>query len=226
MKAVKFLLPLALMVAGAGNAAAQTTHQIDLVGTVFTPADIVIDQGDTVVWNWVSGFHNVVSNEDMWSSGAPLTGPHTFTITFDAAFMAANPANGNVYGFHCEVHEALGMFGSVTVNTASPVLTITNFNAGQTASLDVAGAAPGAIVGYAYSLSGAGPTSFTVPGCGALSLSLSNPVTVLGTTNADAAGNAAIPANLPAGISGMRVWVQAVDVTSCAQSNGATMIVG
>ena len=60
----------------------------------------------------------------------------------------------------------------------------------------------------------------------ALSLSLSNPVTVLGTTNADAAGNAAIPANLPAGISGMRVWVQAVDVTSCAQSNGATMIVG
>ena len=225
MKALRFLLPLAL-IAGASNAAAQTTHQIDLVGTVFSPADIVIDEGDTVVWNWVSGFHNVVSNEDMWSSGAPTGGPHTFSITFDAAFMAANPANGNLYGFHCEVHEALGMFGSVMVTTSNPVLTISNFNAGQTASLDVAGAAPGAIVGYAYSISGVGPTSFAVPGCGAMTLSLSNPVTVLGTTTADAAGNAVISANLPAGISGMRVWVQAVDVTSCALTNGATMIVG
>lgn len=226
MRTAKFLLPLALLVAGASHAAAQTTHQIDLVGTVFSPADISIDEGDTVVWNWVSGFHNVVSNEDMWTSGSPTTGPHTFSITFDAAFMAAHPANGNVYGFHCEVHEALGMFGSVTVTTSAPVLTITNFNAGQTTSLDVTGAAAGAVVGFAYSLSGVGPTNFNVPGCGAMALSLSNPVTVLGTDLADAAGNAGISANLPAGIAGTRVWVQAVDVTSCALSNGATMIVG
>ncbi|NQU49433.1 MAG: hypothetical protein HQ519_12355 [Planctomycetes bacterium] len=226
MKSIKFLLSAAVLLAGANTATAQTTHTIDLVGTDFSPADITIDEGDTVIWNWVSGLHNVVSNEDMWTSGAPTTGPFTYTITFDAAFMAANPANGNLYGFHCEVHQAFGMVGSVKVITNNPVLTISNFNAGQITTLGVSGALPNTIVGFAYSLSGVGPTNFNVPGCGAMTLSLSNPVTIVGTAVADVAGNAAVTARIPAGTVGARVWVQAVDLGACKLSNGATMIIG
>jgi plastocyanin len=226
MKAFPFLLASLLFAVGASTATAQTTHNVDLVGISFTPAHITIAEGDTVVWHWVSGLHNVESNDGFFSSGVPVTGPNTFSVTFDAAFLAASPANGNVYGYHCEVHEAFGMVGSVTVDTANPVLTISNFLAGQTTSFTVTNATPGAPVGFAYSLTGAGPTTLPAGPCGPVTASLSAPITILPQVNADGTGTAVLPAAIPAGSAGVTVWVQALDLGSCSLSNGAMMIIG
>lgn len=76
--------------------------------------DLTIDVGDTVRWEWVSGFHNVVSGftDDpnpgvLFSSGAPTSDPAT---VFEYTFL-----DPGVYGYHCEIHEDLGMVSFVTV---------------------------------------------------------------------------------------------------------------
>ena len=226
MKSISFFLSAVTLCFGATAATAQTTHTVDLAGIGITPANLVIDQGDTVLWNWVSGLHNVVSDDGLFISGSPVSGPNTFSITFDAAFMAAAPANGNVYGYHCQVHVGNGMVGSVTVNTNMPVLTITNFVAGQGAAMTVTNATAGAPVGFAYSLSGAGPITLNAGPCGPVTASLSAPITLLPQVNANGAGTAVLPANSPAGTAGVTVWVQALDLGSCQLSNGATMTIG
>ena len=187
---------------------AQQTHQVDLAGTRFTPDVLVIDEGGTVLWNWVSGRHNVASDDGLWRLGDLANAPSTFSITFDATFLAANPANGNVYGYHCEVHRSLGMTGSIRVNTGKPVLTITRFDAGQTAEFDEAGVAQGNVVGFAYSLTEPGPSTISIPGCGLSIVTLSQRITVLGTEIADARGHATRSAQIPAGVTGFSVWVQ------------------
>lgn len=223
VRILPILLTAALL---APTAAAQTTHQVDLGGTTFTPDTLTIAEGDTVLFNWVSGRHNVASDDGFFRSGDPVNAPATYSLTFDAAFLAAHPANGNLYGYHCEVHRSFGMTGSIQVDTGDPVLTITNFVAGQTALLEVSGLTQGDLVGFAYSLTGAGPSAVSLPGCGSVTASLSQPVTVLGTATGDASGVASISANLPAGTSGLPVWVQAASISGCQLTNGATMIIG
>ena len=221
-----FALLLAFLLLLSARASAQTTHQVDLAGVSFSPASLTIAEGDTVVWNWVSGFHNVASDDGFFRSGAPTGAPNTFSITFDASFLAAMPANGNVYGYHCEPHQALGMTGAVTVTTGRPVLTITGFNAGATAAMTVTGATGGGTVGYAYSLAGPGPSTVNAGPCGPVLASLSAPFTLLPFVNADAAGVAVLNVNVPPAAAGLKVWVQAMDLAGCQLSNGATMTVG
>jgi len=90
-------------------------------GAVFIPADVTVEVGDTVHWFWAGGFHNVVSGVDSvhdgnFHSGSPTSaGGTTFDVVFDGAFLAANLMTDNYYPYYCEVHEGLGMVGSVTV---------------------------------------------------------------------------------------------------------------
>ena len=217
LTAVAFIAPAA---------SAQTTHQVDLSGLRFSPQDITIQEGDTVLWNWVSGTHDVVSFDGLFSSGAPVAPPFTYSITFDANFLASAPANGNVYDYYCAPHLAIGMVGSVTVLTANPVLTVTNLISGAAATLTVENATPQSPVAFAYSRTGAGPNLVPVGSCGLVNASLSFPIELLPQANADGNGIAALSLNVPAGITGMSVWVQAFDFGSCSLSNGATMVIG
>jgi len=121
-------LPPALGALGAfvllcGSTSAQITHDVLADGFDFIPKDITIDVGDTVRWTWGLGLHDVESGvggiaDGIFDSGAPIILPgHTFSVTFDAAFVAANPVPGDVYNYYCTIHVPMGMEGSVTVNT-------------------------------------------------------------------------------------------------------------
>jgi plastocyanin len=101
--------------------AAQTTHTVTLNGVNFSPDDLTINAGDTVIWDNVSGFHNVngeidsyPDNPEGFTSGAVTAAPwqfsHTFTIAGD-------------YGYHCDAHggPGSGMFGTITVNETPAV---------------------------------------------------------------------------------------------------------
>ena len=102
--------------------AAQTTHNVNLFSSSFSPKNITVEVGDTVRWTWVTGAHNVVSGfegtPDGIFSSLLTSAPFTFEVTFDQAFVDANPVPGNRYDYYCIVHLP-GMVGSVTVNQPS-----------------------------------------------------------------------------------------------------------
>ena len=52
---------------------------------------------------------------------APVAGAGiTFSVTFDQAFVDANPVSGGVYDYFCIVHIGFGMTGTVTINQGVP----------------------------------------------------------------------------------------------------------
>lgn len=77
--------------------------------------------------------------------------------------------------------------------------------------------APSSNVGFVYALA---TGSFTIPSgvCGGTVLGLAAPVTLGGTTSADANGEATITVNVPAQACGL-VHVQALDTTNCEPTN-------
>lgn len=105
------------------DAAGAVTHTVNVgPGFAFVPDESIINQGDTILWDWIAGLHNVESGVDgthdgNFTSGDPVKDPDaTFSLTFDGAFLAANPMPGNVYPYYCIVHWFLGMQASVIVN--------------------------------------------------------------------------------------------------------------
>lgn len=80
----------------------------------FQPQSFTISMGDTVLWRWESGGHNVSPTEGEQPSGADWPGKDestypagtTYTYTFDVA---------GDYDYHCDPHRSAGMVGSFTV---------------------------------------------------------------------------------------------------------------
>lgn len=111
---------------GASVTSAQTTHDVDNgPGFFFLPSSLTIEVGDTVRWTWIGGLHNVESGvgglaDGNFSSGGPtaVVGT-TFEVTFDAAFLAANPMPGNSYPYYCGVHVDFGQTGTIIVDQVS-----------------------------------------------------------------------------------------------------------
>lgn len=201
----------ALLAAGlllTSAASAQNNHIVEVapLGFTFEPQDLNVNVGDTVTWVWAGGgTHNVVSDDGAFQS--PLTGaPNTFSVTFDGTFLASNPVVGDLYGYHCTPHRAFGMVGSIQVLDAR-VLSVTNFSAGQSGSIDVSGANPGGTVILGYSFAGNGPFSI-----GMGTLSLSPPFNQLPPLTADGAGNATFPVNIPAGLAGTTVHLHGAEM--------------
>ncbi len=123
LRSISFGLSAAVL---ASPAAAQTTHLVELFATSFAPQNLVIEQGDTVRWDWVVGFHNVVSGETEFQSVSPdgvfdTGSPEVngmFEFTFDGAVLSNFPKTGNVYPYYCFVHLPV-MIADVTVTNLS-----------------------------------------------------------------------------------------------------------
>jgi plastocyanin len=114
----------ALLLASASSSA--NTIDVQQFSQTFSPQDIVINEGDTVVWHWNDGFHTVTEGTDGLINGneafhsALTSNVPTFSVTFSAAFLAANPRPNNRYDYFCEPHFLVGQIGSVTVCSPPP----------------------------------------------------------------------------------------------------------
>jgi plastocyanin len=112
-----------------------TTHIVTQSNFGFTPANITINVGDTVQWNWQNFSHTVTEGTDGVVNGNelftfPLDPTHpTVTFTFTPAFVAAHPMPGGLYNYFCAVHFSFGMVGTITVN--GPAATGTAYCAGD-----------------------------------------------------------------------------------------------
>ncbi len=118
----------AVMLMSAGDLCSQTVHTVTLSdGLTFSPSSLTIDVSDTVDWVWTGIMeHNVVSGvsgipDGSFSSGVSVFAPNTFSVTFDQAFLTANPMPGNAYPYYCDPHVFFGMTGTVTVQVPPAV---------------------------------------------------------------------------------------------------------
>ena len=113
------LLPLALLVLFFTTSAfSQTLHNIELTSIphTFVPSMLTIVVGDTVRWTNVSqGFHNVVADDNSFTSGPPSTSLWVYEFVFTT--VSVNP-------FYCVTHGGpggVGMSGVITVESATGV---------------------------------------------------------------------------------------------------------
>ena len=87
-----------------------TTAGVVTVGAgatnAFTPATLTIHPGESVTWNWVTGFHSVVSDSTPKAFGdSPAQASGQFIATFPSA---------GTYPYHCGIHGAM-MTGTIVV---------------------------------------------------------------------------------------------------------------
>tara|TARA_B100001758_G_C18334968_1_gene571037 strand:- start:1 stop:1302 length:1302 start_codon:yes stop_codon:yes gene_type:complete len=97
--------------ANSNTISAQTLHVINTQGMTFSPANITINAGDTVVWNNTSGYHNVNGTQNTFPNnpedfGNSLGSSWTYTHVFNTA---------GDYDYQCDPHLP-GMVGTITVN--------------------------------------------------------------------------------------------------------------
>ncbi|MFQ5446524.1 MAG: lamin tail domain-containing protein, partial [Saprospiraceae bacterium] len=90
---------------------------VTLSGISFTPQNLTITAGETVLWDNTSGFHNVngsltdyPNNPEGFFSGQPASAPWSFSHTFTIP---------GTYDYQCDVHVSSGMTGTITVLPAS-----------------------------------------------------------------------------------------------------------
>ncbi len=112
----KLLLPLLLFAFSVTEA--QTTHQVSVTSNAFTPANLIIEEGDSVVWTNNQGNHNVngstatfPSNPESFYSGTAAPAGWVYGYRF---------ATVGTYDYWCDPH-APSMAGTVTVNPTAPV---------------------------------------------------------------------------------------------------------
>jgi plastocyanin len=78
----------------------------------FAPADVTVDPGDSVTWQYAGGFgHTVTSTSANWSKDVAL-GPPNGTGTLQTSYLFDRPGK---YTYVCKTHESEGMRGTVTV---------------------------------------------------------------------------------------------------------------
>jgi plastocyanin len=113
----RWLAPLLLLSASA-NAGVVIINQF---GFVFDPPTINVNIGDTVRWVHGGGNHDVTEGTDGTIDGDEAffglldNQNPTFEVTFDQAFLNANPRPGNVYDYFCSPHFSVGMIAQLTV---------------------------------------------------------------------------------------------------------------
>lgn len=129
---------------------------VSISNNVFTPRDITINVGNTVIWENLEGTHNVngtsstfPANPSSFSSGPLASGNWTYTHTFDVP---------GEYDYRCDAHFGIGMTGTVTVLDIDPYPAV-EISALRTVNSD---GIPDSI-GKAYTIEGVvhGPNFFT-----------------------------------------------------------------
>ena len=87
-------------------------------GNTYTPADITITQGDTVLFN-ITNSHDVVEVSQATYNANGATSNGGFTLPFGGGQLTGL-APGTYY-YVCTPHAAIGMKGTITVNGAGTV---------------------------------------------------------------------------------------------------------
>jgi len=104
-----------LMVFLVQNVFPQTVYDVTVANLSFTPAQLSIKVGDTVKWTNNGGLHNVVADDNSFTSGAASLTNWVYEFVFNTA---------GIFPYYCVVHGGpggQGMSGVITVENATDV---------------------------------------------------------------------------------------------------------
>lgn len=109
MKQGNRLLFFALASPALATSALAATHIIQVGQPLnqFSPQNLTIDLGDTVIFTWVSGSHTVVADNSEWTT-FPMNAAGTHEVVL---------SSGGTVDYHCGIHGGThtGMWGSIMV---------------------------------------------------------------------------------------------------------------
>lgn len=115
-----FVLVLTLSLAQVMNA--QELINVSVTSNVFSPANLTINVGDTVLWTNMEGTHNVNGTTNTYPDN-----PESFgnMVGSDWTFMHVFTVAGN-YDYQCDPHVDFGMTGTITVETSVGIEDLTD----------------------------------------------------------------------------------------------------
>ena len=93
----------------------QTVHDVTVSNFSFNPTQLTINAGDIVRWTNAGGLHNVVADDNSFTSGAVSSSAWVFEHTFNS--VGSNP-------YYCGQHGGpggVGMSGVITVEAATDI---------------------------------------------------------------------------------------------------------
>ena len=124
MKMTRYFLLVVALMATPSLAQGSSLHLVDTIGASFVDrtggANVTtIELGETVVWNFVSGFvHTITSGSD---SGAPDAGNLFDELGFSTGdVFSYTPTDAGTIRYFCRVHEAINMKGTIVVIDPNP----------------------------------------------------------------------------------------------------------
>ena len=107
---------MGLLAAGNFTAIGQASHSVDVTNNEFTPKEITINQGDTVIWTNSEGNHNVNGLQSAYPSN-----PESFGNDVGSGWVFSHVFTlPGVYDYQCDPHVRSSMFGKVIVMELLP----------------------------------------------------------------------------------------------------------
>ena len=88
---------------------AQTKHTVTVTNFIFSPSELTVSVGDTVLWNCTQGIHSATADDGSFDSGNAKPAPWTYEFVFD---------NTGSFRYYCRLHggpNGVGMSGIITV---------------------------------------------------------------------------------------------------------------
>lgn len=111
------ILASLVMTITAGDSATATIWTVNVQSSSFNPSNLTIQQGDTVKWQWISGFHTTTSGEPAGTADG----------TWDALMDPSNQSfqrqfnSAGSFPYFCKFHWASGMTANLTVELSTGV---------------------------------------------------------------------------------------------------------
>ncbi|MFO7669146.1 MAG: plastocyanin/azurin family copper-binding protein [Bacteroidales bacterium] len=112
----RYLWILSLLTTAQFAAIGQTSHTVVVTNNKFTPAEITIRMGDTVIWTNTEGNHNVNGSQSQYPSN-----PESFGNEVGSGWVFSHVFTlPGTYSYQCDPHVQSQMFGKVIVLEFSP----------------------------------------------------------------------------------------------------------
>lgn len=118
MRLCQCTLLTVLMVVALATPVLAVTHQVEIFLTSFSPAQLIVNAGDTVVWRNNSFLQHTVTSGSSCSPNGIFNSPGV--LDPDATFSYTFATVGS-FPYFCVPHCLAGMRGTVTVDQPVPV---------------------------------------------------------------------------------------------------------
>ncbi len=109
------------------NLFGQTSHNVSVSSNQYSPKEITISAGDTVIWKNTGGFHNVNGTKGTYPSNPESFGNNVSSSGWTYKYVFNTTGT---YNYQCDPHVAMGMTGKVIVNpkaSTGPFVLTVNF---------------------------------------------------------------------------------------------------